>query len=234
MIFKIEYTLTTMSGCLIGNQTQSFSVGGVDQATTVDETGYPMIPGSAMKGALRAMLIEEREECSVITEYYQSYFNKLEEKYERLESKVKQNLDHELFEKYKKEISPSYIFGLSGWNQMPKLYFSDVRMSEEEKKERKPEDCLLIDTKTAILEEADGQVSSNPRTYQVVRPGTRMDGEIFFKGANSADENKIRKMMDKMKDLLLEFETGFYLIGNSKSRGYGRVKVELRSEGFKK
>ena len=42
-MFEIKIKLTTMSSCLIGNQTESFSVGGVDQSTTVDENGNPIM-----------------------------------------------------------------------------------------------------------------------------------------------------------------------------------------------
>lgn len=57
-MFEIKIKLTTESCCLIGNQTESFSVGGVDQSTTVDENGRPIIHGSAFKGALRNIVRE--------------------------------------------------------------------------------------------------------------------------------------------------------------------------------
>lgn len=44
-MFEINIKLKTKSSCLIGNQTESFSVGGVDQATTIDENGKPIIHG---------------------------------------------------------------------------------------------------------------------------------------------------------------------------------------------
>ena len=57
-MFEIKIKLTTESCCLIGNQTESFSVGGVDQSTTIDENGRPIIHGSAFKGALRNIVRE--------------------------------------------------------------------------------------------------------------------------------------------------------------------------------
>ena len=45
-MFEIKIKITTVSCCLIGNQTESFSVGGVDQSTTTDEKGNPIIHGS--------------------------------------------------------------------------------------------------------------------------------------------------------------------------------------------
>ena len=41
----INIRFTTVSSCLVGNQTESFSVGGVDQSTTIDENGRPIIHG---------------------------------------------------------------------------------------------------------------------------------------------------------------------------------------------
>ena len=58
-MFEIRIKLTTVSCCLIGNQTESFSIGGVDQSTTVDENGKPMIHGSAFKGAFRNIVREQ-------------------------------------------------------------------------------------------------------------------------------------------------------------------------------
>jgi len=52
----INIRFTTVSSCLVGNQTESFSVGEVDQSTTIDENGRPIIHGSAFKGALRNIL----------------------------------------------------------------------------------------------------------------------------------------------------------------------------------
>ena len=66
-MFEIEIKLKTKSSCLIGNQTESFSVGGVDQATTIDENGKPVIHGSSFKGALRNIVREkEKEEGKMI------------------------------------------------------------------------------------------------------------------------------------------------------------------------
>ena len=47
----INIRFTTISSCLVGNQTESFSVAGVDQSTTIDENGRPIIHGSSFKGA---------------------------------------------------------------------------------------------------------------------------------------------------------------------------------------
>ena len=59
-MFEIRIKLTTVSCCLVGNQTESFSIGGVDQSTTIDENGKPIIHGSAFKGAFRN-IVRERE-----------------------------------------------------------------------------------------------------------------------------------------------------------------------------
>ena len=66
---KIKYTVTTKSNCLIGNQTSAFSIGGVDQCTTLDENGKPIIHGSAMKGALRNIFRKECKKNDIIEKF---------------------------------------------------------------------------------------------------------------------------------------------------------------------
>ena len=52
-MFEIKIKITTISSCLIGNQTESFSIGGVDQSTTIDENGKPIIHGEVLGKQLK-------------------------------------------------------------------------------------------------------------------------------------------------------------------------------------
>ena len=72
--FTIEVTIITKSNCLIGNQTESFSVGGVDQSTTVDENGRPIIHGSAFKGAFRNIIRENDDNINYM-KYTKDYLS---------------------------------------------------------------------------------------------------------------------------------------------------------------
>ena len=92
----------------------------------------------------------------------------------------------------------------------------------------------MIDTKTCI-EEVNGNIISNPRTYKVIKPGTKFEGIIRFYNpffiVNEDEIKKIEAPIEKeLRDALKMFNKGLYGIGNSKSRGYGRIRVEFGDE----
>ena len=88
----------------------------------------------------------------------------------------------------------------------------------------------MIETKTS-LEEKEEQIVSNPRTYKVVKPGVVFVGTIQFYNPffekNEDEAEKLKNMKKELKEALMAFNDGIYGIGNSKSRGYGQVQVEI-------
>ena len=228
-MFEIKIRLTTVSGCLIGNQTESFSIGGVDQSTTTDENQKPIIHGSAFKGALRNIVREkEKEEGKMINTkgYVKSLIEETLKKYEDIPNKT-EKINKMLLnlEEKAKNAKAEYIFGIEGLNGMPRLFCSDFRVKDEQEK-----DCFLIETKNH-LEEKNGEILSNPRTYRVVKPGIVFEGIIrfqnpFFEG-NKSDLKEIGEIKKELKEALMAFNGGFYGIGNSKSRGYGQIEVKI-------
>lgn len=120
-MFEIKIKLTTESCCLIGNQTESFSVGGVDKSTTVDENGRPIIHGSAFKGALRNIVRElEKKEGNMeeTKKYVKRLIEKILENYKSEDivktEKIKKmilNLEKKLGSN---ELKAEYIFGMEG------------------------------------------------------------------------------------------------------------------------
>ena len=91
----------------------------------------------------------------------------------------------------------------------------------------------MIDTKNN-LEEKDGEIFSNPRTYRVIKPGIEFEGIIRFYNPLDVSQKLERKMKKELKEVLKEFNNGLYGIGNSKSRGYGQIKVEILEQGEKR
>lgn len=234
-MFEIKIKLTTMSSCLIGNQTESFSVGGVDQSTTVDENGNPIIHGSAFKGAFRN-IVREREKISekmtaTTKAYVKSLVEKTLTKYQAIPEEEKTEKINKMLanlEEKAKNPKAEYIFGMEGINGMPRLFCSDFRVPIDQSKSK--EDYFLIETKTS-LEEKEEQIVSNPRTYKVVKPGVIFEGFIRFVNPffeESKDEaDKLEDMKCELEKALKAFNDGIYGIGNSKSRGYGQVQVEI-------
>lgn len=228
-MFEIKIKITTVSCCLIGNQTESFSVGGVDQSTTTDEKGNPIIHGSAFKGALRNLIREKyQDKMENTTGYMKSVIKETLEKYENEDINKTEKINRIISNlKSKNEnFKSEYIFGIEGVNGMPRLFCSDFRVSKH--KDRK-EDYFLIDTKNS-LEEKDGNIFSNPRTYKVIKPGVELEGIIRFYdpfSVETEDSSKKESIKKEIIEVLEEFNCGLYRIGNSKSRGYGQIKVEI-------
>lgn len=230
-MFEIKIKITTVSNCLIGNQTESFSVGGVDQSTTIDENKKPIIHGSAFKGAFRNIVREREKQESKMSntrEYVKSLIEETLKKYEDIPKtekieKMLSNLKQKV-----QNAKAEYIFGIEGLNGMPRLFCSDFRIIENDQKQE--HDYFLIDTKNN-LEEKNGEILSNPRTYRVVKPGIVFEGVLRFQNPffkNSPEESKrIVEIRKELIEALSEFNSGFYGIGNSKSRGYGQINVEI-------
>lgn len=229
---KIKYTVTTKSNCLIGNQTSAFSIGGVDQCTTLDENGKPIIHGSAIKGALRNIFRKEHIKNDIIKKFISDFLNKEKDKYSKLLEQIDENpsKNKESIKKIIDKISnltndvkAEYIFGIEGLNDTPRLFFSDLRVIDLE-----TEDYFLIDTKTSI-DEINGELISNPRTYKVVNPGIKFEGNIILK--IDTDNKKIKEeIKEEIKSYLEKFNEGYYRIGNSKSRGYGIIEVDIEND----
>ena len=231
-MLEIKIKLTTVSSCLIGNQTESFSVGGIDQSTTVDENGNPIIHGSAFKGAFRNIVREREkmsEEITATRDYVKLLIEKTLTKYQAIEEKTEKiNKMLANLEEKAKNPKAEYIFGMEGINGMPRLFCSDFRVPINQDKSK--EDYFLIETKTS-LEEKEEQIVSNPRTYKVVKPGVVFVGTIQFYNPffekNEDEAEKLKNMKKELKEALMAFNDGIYGIGNSKSRGYGQVQVEI-------
>ena len=55
----IKIRIKTLSNLFIGGTPMPFEIGGIDQWTAVDGEGFPCIPASSLKGALRAIVVDD-------------------------------------------------------------------------------------------------------------------------------------------------------------------------------
>lgn len=223
-MFEIKMKLKTKSNCLVGNQTERFSIGGVDQSTVINVDGKPMICGSSFKGAIRNIVRENDEEMGETKKYIEEILQDLLNKYRDIEQIDKTEKIEKLINKvgnYANNVKAEYIFGIEGLNGMSRIFCTDFVFSEDNENK----DYFLIETKTS-LEEVNGEILSRPRTYKVIRPGVIFEGTVRFQ--NNYYTNKkvnLEKVESEIKNMLLKFNEGFYGIGNSKSRGYGSVEI---------
>lgn len=235
---KIRFRLTTESNLFIGGTPTTFEIGGVDLYTVTDYTGYPIIPASSIKGALRNIVREigDSDERAVkIGECYKAYLELIRVKDVRLteDDEIKYN---ERFTNEISEASAQSLFGVKGFNNTPKLIFNDLTVED---KPKSPDSLFSIDSKNTISQ-SEKEISANPRTYKTVRPGVTFCGEILFyqlkklEVKESEKEEGAEKVEDCVKELiekaLIEFNKGIYRLGNSGSRGYGRVRIDIPPE----
>lgn len=227
----IRLKIKTLSNLFIGGNPMPFEIGGIDQWTAVDHEGYPCIPASSLKGALRAIIMEDRSaEASEIGQWYAQFLKKeWEENREQIQRCVEEKEAYIRIEnRYAdavKEASAIDLFGIKEFNNTPKLLFSDLRLKEEQ---RILEQCFSIDTKTLINCEG-AEPKSNPRTYKTARTGLEFEGEIEMYRFEQLCFNK--NAIDVCKTYIInnlkKFNEGIYRLGNSKSRGYGRIYVSM-------
>lgn len=226
---RIEIELTTLSNLFIGDTPSSFEIGGIDQYTKTDFYNKPLIPASSLKGMLRRIIsdMESDSAAKEIAQAYKDYFKDLEEKNKENFDKVAEKIESERkkgikdrFERTIREASAEYLFGVQGFNDAPKLIFNDLVVKEGQKER----ELFSVDSKNRIDVEED-RISAKPRTYKTVRPGVVFTGDIMLYRMERLGIKGIREFVGKS---LLEFNSGIYRLGGSGSRGYGRVRIEVR------
>lgn len=228
----IAVRIKTMSNLFIGGATTPFVIGGIDQQTVCDQEGFPYIPGSSLKGALRAMVREDDSaEAKQVAGLFQRYMRDMKEKNQSqldelvTEKEARLQIENN-YQAVIEKASAEQLFGIAGFNGTPKLLFGDLRLCDAD---RNKESCFSIDMKNTIISGDEGP-RSLPRTYQTARCGLVFEGEIQLHkiglmgdGAEELCRRYICGMLDKFND-------GIYRLGNSKSRGYGKVEIHIGDE----
>jgi CRISPR-associated protein Csm3 len=228
---EITISVTTLSNLLIGGNESGFVIGGIDQHAVIDHEGRPYIPGSSFKGALRKIVREDNDErISKIFKVYKQYLVRFAEESKKNGVEV----DVESFRKELEkgvESDAEYMFGIAGYNQSPKLMFSDLYLDEEKSNVDK-ENYFSIDAKNSVDEKT---LVANPRFYKVARKGLVFTGTIRFKNfekLNKLNSDKLNVKENELQVYVIQqlenaFKDGFYRLGNSKSRGYGHIQVKV-------
>lgn len=233
----IKLRITTQSNVLMGGADSSFEIGGVDQSTVVNIDGEPYIPASAFKGMVRKIMNDFKNsnegQCvnGILKKYLEVTKKNLlgeldkkandnknnNEKIKKIEE-LKKTVD-KIYSAEIKKLTPAEILGIQNIQQVPKVIFTDFEMKKGQN------NVFSIDNKNSI--EEDGiNIKSNPRTYRTIRKGIIFEGEIYFYDFDKFGED-LDKIVDYIQEMLLKFNEGVYRIGNSKSRGYGKIKVEI-------
>lgn len=229
---SIKLHIKTLSNLFIGGAPIPFEIGGIDQQTAIDQEGYPYIPASSFKGALRAIMQEDNSKVSDdIAQLYVEYIKKHKNSnWEEIKKYVQeQDALNRINKKYEDAISEKssiYLFGIKNFNNTPRLLFEDFILGKEY---RNKEKCFSIDMKNSIKSDKN-ELISNPRTYKAARSALVFEGEILLYNIEHLGENADTICVKYIINKLLEFNNGVYRLGNSKSRGYGRIEVSYENE----
>lgn len=223
---KINFKIKTLSNLFIGGAPASFEIGGIDQYTVTDQEDFPYIPASSIKGTLATIIREDdSDKAAKISKLFRDYIEKLKvdnfEQIQKLDTEPKTRIEKRYEDALKKEKMAEYLFGIKGFNNTPKLLFSDLLLMDEY---RKKENCFSIDMKNSINNEGE-RPESNPRSYKTARSGLFFEGDIRLHKIAELGEGAEELCIKYIEDNLRKFNEGIYRIGNSKSRGYGKIEV---------
>lgn len=215
LIKKIVYTgtITLKTGLHIGGTNAALNIGGPDKFVVRNPiSNIPYIPGSSLKGKMRALI-----------EVYHQSVDIDEEK-----GDVKASSDPD-------SIS-GYLFGVSAdsKNKESKRYASRliVRDSDliidkvpELKVHRIPDfsntDLPYTESKTEVAIDRV-TAKANPRTFERVPAGAQFKLNMVLNIFEDDDENKLKNTLDQAIQLLHDD----YLGGHG-SRGYGQVQIDV-------
>lgn len=205
-IYILKIKLELLSGLFIGGSDNGFDIGGVDNDVIRNPlTKEPFIPGSSLKGKLKALL-----------------------KYNLKETEIKDNdivfTDDTITNIFKGlEDKDNNKVGIS------RAIFRDFELTDDSKEELQR--ILGINCFTEI--KAENKVnpvsgtSDSPRFIERVPAGAVFKGEIVLNVFKGDDKDK---MMEAIKKSLRLLELNY--LGGNGTRGYGRVKIEM--DDFKK
>ncbi len=226
--------IRALTGLHIGSQRDISEIGGIDNPVIKDpHTGLPYVPGSSLKGRLRALfevlvnsqLDPMKDKYSALSKY--SPGSCRPEKEENCGKFFNKRINKGWI-----HVCPDYdtaidcpvcrLFGASGneSNFPSRLIVRDAFLTKEwEDKWRTGEELT-----EAKIEVGIDRITSqaNPRTNERVIAGTEFEFEIIY------NVERLDQWEDDVKNLLttMALLEDSYL-GGSGSRGYGKVKFEL-------
>jgi len=216
-ISEIKGKIKLLSGLHIGAGDMEMKIGGTDKAVVKHpHTNRPYIPGSSLKGKIRALL--EMRSGLVAREDGKPLTFKL---YKKLDSGSEEATQCEKILK---------LFGCSGadtdedYNLGPcRLSFADCPLDSEWEREALEQNFAFTEVKAENSINRIKGTAENPRFTERVPSNTVFDFRVTIKKFEG-DGDLLPFLLEGMK--LLEMDA----LGGSGSRGYGRIKFELEGD----
>lgn len=220
----IKGIVECITGLHIGASKEGLEIGAIDGPVVRDPiTKEPYIPGSSLKGKLRALL-EKAHSNLYPNRDGGSGINRHEcDKWEKGKEKNK-NYDKEMEYPGALSCPVCRIFGSSGEKNFPsRLKVRDARLTEDSRELLENIDTGLLFTEWKVENSIDRITSAaNPRNLERVPAGSKFEFEMIY------DVEDTEQMREDLKNLqfairLLEDDT----LGGHGSRGYGHVKFGI-------
>jgi len=201
-IVLFEYRLTCRTGLHIGTG-KSADLAGSDLPVMRDAAGHPIIPGSSLRGVLRAGI--------------ESFCESLSLNQAVPAPPDGPKLPKGLIDGWNNTKLTGRLFGVAarepgGFSFGSRLQISDARCSSEVSIELRDGVGICRDTRTAT--------PNAKYDLEVVPAGTRFDGRIRFK--NPADHE-----LGLLAQAFWMLDSGLLLLGGKSARGLGWVQVEV-------
>ncbi|MGQ3684151.1 MAG: type III-A CRISPR-associated RAMP protein Csm3 [Candidatus Loosdrechtia sp.] len=221
----ISGTLECLTGLHIGASKENMEIGAIDSPVVRDPvTREPYIPGSSLKGKLRALL--EKALCLIDRRDIGTRNNP-----------VKIHVCEDAAKAHNCQLCR--IFGSTGYNggkNFPaRLIVRDLRLTAESRDKLEDIDTGLQYTEWKFENAIDRITSAaNPRQLERVPRGAEFDFELIY---NVEDVNQMKEDIENIKLAISITEAD--ALGGHGSRGYGKVKFNIKGiagktiEGFK-
>ena len=203
----IDGKIECLTGLHIGGSDQALSIGGVDNVILRDPiSNLPYIPGSSIKGKMRALL--------------EKFYNLAKNDDDNPVYIPKSNEENE------DAVRLGKLFGVpaeSDFEEPTRLIVRDSKITDEtkEKLEKLETDFPYTEVKTEVV---INRVTSkaNPRQMERVPAGSEFEFQFIINIYNDDKEKEMIKEIFKCMKLLQDD-----YLGGSGSRGYGRIKFKI-------
>ena len=207
-IVTLNGKIELLSGLHIGGGDDTMKIGGIDNSVIKNvNSNNPYIPGSSLKGKMRSLL--EWHIGVVGIGDGKPFSSTL--------------LDNAIFNDISKKRDAENLlklFGDSGQNNLygiTRISVGDCSLSKES------EGLILSEAKYENSIDRQKGTATNPRQTERVPAGVKFDFDIRVKVLDDDNEEELLMMVKKGFELI---ENDY--LGGSGSRGYGRVKFNLK------
>lgn len=197
----IKGTITTLTGLHIGGSKSSLDIGGIDTAVIKDPLGVPYIPGSSLKGKLRALLAAS------------------------INGAPDESSDDESIKKLF-----GYAGSRTESGEVTRLIVRDAHLDTEMFKRDFTDKGAILETQYT-QEKAENKINrragkaEHPRSIERIPAGAVFNFELVLNNYSGEDPKQFIELI-KQGFKLLEDD----YLGGSGTRGYGKVKIESNIE----